>query len=330
MFEKAKFEKRGFMEYRRKLDERIFETVNFENSNSCVFVDVSSILTVEEDLHHVMGTIATFNKEGSNLKVAIVPLDIEVDDELIERASIMITSSNRKINQNDTNKLLEKIGGNFTSCSRKYFNGIIKFEHTDIKDLYAVVLDMATFEMYKHIAKETERSIHMLSSDTLFTSELIFDHSNDGSRYMDIHTPIIDYANLCFHEDTKWTYIESTLNDAEDTLLQLIINEKLYISDVDEVLAGIGTAYGLGLLINKYRDSSLETSNITMLEHFLRNVYTLVEVDKHLILDHVDEAVVLYAAFCKLNTCIHGVRSNLTLLQNLVNKKRFKKEEVNE
>lgn len=67
-----------------------------------------------------------------------------------------------------------------------------------------------------------------------------------------------------------------------------------------------------------------------MLEHFLRNVYTLLEIDKDLVLDHINESVLLYSAFCKLNACIHGVRSNKSLLQNLVNKKRFKKEEVNE
>ena len=338
MFEKAKFEKRGFMEYRRTLDEKIFETVNFENANSCVFVDTLSLLTVGEEekpypsmkLTTVCDTINELNKEDSELKIAIVPVDIEVDGVLEELATFMITSPKRKVNQNDVAALLERIGTVFALCDRKYFNGISKFKHTDAKDLYAIVLDMATYELYKNIAKVTERNVYTILINELLTSECTLDHRNDGYKYIEIQTPIMKSAQICFHEDTRWIDIERALNNAEDKLLQLMIDEELYISDVEEVLEGIGKAYGLGLLIDKYRDSSLQTSNITMLEHFLRNVYTLLEIDKDLVLDHINESVLLYSAFCKLNACIHGVRSNKSLLQNLVNKKRFNKEEVNE
>lgn len=333
MFKKAVFEKVGFKEYRKEMDERIFERSSFENSNSCAFIDIHRATTVTTNIQSInllCERLNKINEESVDLKIALLPLDYEGDSILVERATLMVTSPTRRININKLNELLNKLSDDnlisFEDYNRKYFNGIKKFEHTDAKDLYVTILDIATYELYKYTAETTVHEAHLVSGDKLFGSEIVLDHRNDGSEFLSSEAPIMMYAKGC--ETEKWDDFETTFRIAEETLLRLLKEETLYISGVEEVLQGIGSAYGLGLIISKYRDSSLQTSNITMFEELLRGVYSLIErSDDELVLDHISETATLYGAFCKLNACLCYVRSNSTLLKNLVNKKRFSKKE---
>ncbi len=335
MFKKAVFEKVGFKEYRKEMDERIFERSSFENSNSCAFIDIHGATTVTTNIQSInllCERLNKINEESVDLKIALLPLDYEGDSILVERATLMVTSPRRRINQNNLNEILKEISLDnlidFAGCNRRYFNGIKKFEHRDAKDLYATILDIATFELYKYTAETTVHEAHLVSWDKLFGSEIVLDHRNDGSEFLSSEAPIMMYAKGSLSETEKWDDFETTFRIAEETLLRLLKEETLYISGVEEVLQGIGSAYGLGLIISKYRDSSLQTSNITMFEELLRDVYSLIErSDDELVLDHISETATLYGAFCKLNACLCYVRSNSTLLKNLVNKKRFSKKE---
>ncbi len=336
MFKKAVFEKVGFKEYRKNLDERIFERLSFENSNSCAFIDIHDepiVTTNIQEIHLLSERLNKINKESPDLKIEILPLDYEGHSRLVERATLMVTSPTRRININKLNELLNKLSDDnlisFEDYNRKYFNGIKKFEHTDAKDLYVTILDIATYELYKYTAETSEWKTHPVSEDKLFGSEIVLDHRSDGSKFLSSEAPIMMYTKGSLSETEKWDDFETTFRIAEETLLRLLKEETLHISGVEEVLQGIGSAYGLGLIISKYRDSSLQTSNITMFEELLRDVYILIERsdDDELVVDHISETATLYGAFCKLNACLCYVRSNSTLLKNLVNKKRFSKKE---